>query len=143
VYGFGMAAPARVEFFGDEIASLRTFDLDSQRSGEPVVRVSVLPVTLGRTEGTEVRRTVRASLLDLLPAAAIVLVDQESAVAREVERAWADAAHHLEVARRLGEDPPDRADLLLPPDAWRGRLERFARLAPAAPDAETRFPIAP
>src|SRR2546427_11478853 len=34
-YGFGMAAPARIEWWGDEIVSLRSFDLDSQRSGEP------------------------------------------------------------------------------------------------------------
>src|SRR5213594_1563458 len=42
-YGFGMAAPARIEWWGDEIVSLRSFDLDSQRSGEPVDRVTVLP----------------------------------------------------------------------------------------------------
>src|SRR3989454_3321753 len=34
VYGFGMAAPTRVEWWGDEILSLRTFDLDTQRSGD-------------------------------------------------------------------------------------------------------------
>ena len=33
LYGFGMAAPARIEWWGDEIVSLRNFDLDSQRSG--------------------------------------------------------------------------------------------------------------
>src|SRR2546430_17532635 len=48
VYGFGMAAPARLEWWGDEIESLRTFDLDSQRSGEAVEGVTVLPV---KTEG--------------------------------------------------------------------------------------------
>src|SRR5260370_926695 len=48
VYGFGMAAPARVEWWGDEIQSLRAFDLDSQRSGEAIERVTVLPV---KTEG--------------------------------------------------------------------------------------------
>src|SRR5438270_11907511 len=46
VYGFGMAAPTRVEWSGDEIVSLRPFDLDSQRSGggEQIGRVSILPV---------------------------------------------------------------------------------------------------
>src|SRR5256885_13861679 len=48
VYGFGMAAPARLEWWGDEIESLRTIDLDSQRSGEAIERVTVLPV---KTEG--------------------------------------------------------------------------------------------
>src|SRR6184192_2254565 len=47
VYGFGMAAPTRVEWSGDDIVSLRPFDLDSQRSGgdgEQIGRVSILPV---------------------------------------------------------------------------------------------------
>src|SRR5437899_10620352 len=48
VYGFGMAAPARVEWWGDEILSLRTFELDTQRSGEALERITVLPV---KTEG--------------------------------------------------------------------------------------------
>src|SRR5437879_8884096 len=81
VYGFGMAAPARVEWWGDEILSLRTFDLDTQRSGEPVERVTVLPVKsegTGKGEGEDLRR----SLLELLPSDAVVVLDQESALGR-------------------------------------------------------------
>ena len=32
IYGFGMAEPVRLEFWGDEIVELRHFDLVSQRS---------------------------------------------------------------------------------------------------------------
>jgi transcription-repair coupling factor (superfamily II helicase) len=32
IYGFGMAEPVRLEFFGDDITELRHFDLDTQRS---------------------------------------------------------------------------------------------------------------
>src|SRR5204863_7740070 len=49
VYGFGMASPARVEWWGDDVASLRAFDLDSQRSAEAIERITGLPV---RTEGS-------------------------------------------------------------------------------------------
>jgi transcription-repair coupling factor (superfamily II helicase) len=143
VYGFGMAAPARVEWWGDEIASLRTFDLDTQRSGTALAEVTVLPV---RGEGPRpgpAQDAVRVSLLDLLPADALVVVEREPALEREVERAWVEAAHHLEVARRLGEEPPGREALFLEPAAWRARLARFARLAVNADDAATRFPLAP
>jgi len=142
VYGFGMAAPARVEWWGDEILSLRTFDLDSQRSGEPVERVTVLPVKsegTGRGEGEDLRR----SLLELLPSDAVVVLDQESALGQEVERTWADAAHHLEVARRLGEEPLAREELFLEPAAWYARLGVFARVAINAGDAAVRFSLAP
>src|SRR5205807_8705123 len=142
VYGFGMAAPARVEWWGDEIVSLRSFDLDTQRSGEEIKSVTTLPIKTESSDdsaGDEARR----SLLDLLPGDALALVDRESEVEREVTRAWSDAAHHLDVARRLGEEPAAREDLLLSPADWQVRLARLGRLAPGAAGADTRFPIAP
>src|SRR2546427_2552791 len=152
VYGFGMAAPARVEWWGDEILSLRTFDLDTQRSGEPVERVTVLPVrsegvgagSVGAQHAAPLPRTgQRQSLLELLPSDAVVVLDQESALGQEVERTWADAAHHLEVARRLGEEPLPREELFLEPADWRARLGGFARVAINAGDAAVRFSLAP
>src|SRR5687768_8789843 len=55
VYGFGMAAPARLEWWGDEISSLRSFDLTTQRSGPEMADVSVLPIKTsgGRTGDTD------------------------------------------------------------------------------------------
>src|SRR5712691_7733165 len=44
VYGFGMATPTRIEWWGDEVASVRSFDLDTQRSGDTLDRMTVLPV---------------------------------------------------------------------------------------------------
>ncbi|HEU5262102.1 MAG TPA: transcription-repair coupling factor [Gemmatimonadales bacterium] len=148
VYGFGMAAPARLEWWGDDIVSLRTFDLDSQRSGEAIERVTVLPVSTEGTgnEGVGAQPAAprrRQSLLDLLPSDALLVLEQESALEREVDRAWADAAHHLEVARRLGEEPPAREEIFMDPRRWREGVERFARLALNAVDAATRFPLAP
>ena len=44
VYGFGMAAPARIEWWGDDIESIRSFDLTTQRSGDPLGGVTILPI---------------------------------------------------------------------------------------------------
>ena len=146
VYGFGMAAPARGEWWGDDVASIRTFDLDTQRSGDSLQRLTVLPVRAeaqGVEDGAQRAAPVRSNLLELLPSDTIVVVDQESAVEREVDRAWTDAAHHLEVARRMGEEPPSREDLLIDPAAWRLALKRLARLAVAESETERRFPLAP
>ena len=148
VYGFGMAAPARIEWWGDEVASVRSFDLDTQRSGDALDRVTVLPVRAESVRGqfragAQPGAPLRKNLLDLLPTDTIVITDQESAVEREVERAWADAAHHLEVARRMGEEPPAREDLLIDPGAWRARLNGLARIAVSDAETEQRFPLAP
>src|SRR2546428_9281470 len=92
VYGFGMAAPARIEWWGDEILSLRTFDLDTQRSGEAVGRVTVLAE---RSEGV-CADNVRAQharpqpcygqrqfVLDLWPTDAALVLSQETALRPE------------------------------------------------------------
>ena len=142
VYGYGMAGPARIEWWGDDIVSLRSFDLDTQRSGEALDRVTVLPV---RSEGglPDLGESVRTSLLDLLPTDALLVLDQEPAIDREVERGWVEAAHHVEVARRMGEEAPPREQQLVAPADWRAAIGRFGRLAPGADDAEHRFPLAP
>jgi transcription-repair coupling factor (superfamily II helicase) len=142
VYGYGMAAATRVEWWGDEIASLRTFDLDTQRSGETLERVTILPMK-SESGADPAAPLVRSSLLDLLPADALVVLDQEAALEHEMERGWSDAAHHVEVARRMGEDTPAREDLLVAPEVWRSALHRFARIVPTEAGWDERFPLVP
>src|SRR5437016_8532401 len=100
VYGFGTATPARIEWWGDEVASVRSFDLDTQRSGEVLSRVTNLPVKSEQLKTPAPTGSRRSNLLELLPTDTIVLTDPESAVGRAVERAWPDASHHAEGARR-------------------------------------------
>jgi transcription-repair coupling factor (superfamily II helicase) len=130
LYGFGMAAPARCEWWGDSIESIRAFDLTSQRSLEPLDIITALPIT---TRGLDSDPAVLPSgrpavLFELLPGDAIVIQEASHASGEEVNRAWQEAAHHLDVARRLGEDVPSRDALFEPPDAWRTRLERSPRI---------------
>src|SRR5204862_283981 len=145
VYGFGMAAPTRVEWSGDDIVSLRPFDLDSQRAGEPIERVTVLPVSteaITTSVGAHAASQQRHSLLTLLPTDALLVLAGESAPEQEVDRAWAEAEHHLEIARRLGEAPPARAEIFVAPEQWRRALQPLPRVAPAAPRGAGRFPRA-
>ena len=166
VYGFGMPQAARAEFWDDACVALRAFDLSSQRSVGPLERVTVLPVDprAALDEGTRVRRggprdeaessgqrvgdvvpgspPVRRSLLDLLPAAALV-VEEEGEGERledEVGRAWTEAEHHADVARRLGEEVPPRSELLVAPEAWLAARGAFARVSIGAADGE-RLPV--
>ncbi len=131
LYGFGMAAPARMEWWGDEISSIRSFDLTSQRSAEEHTTVTVLPIGVGMGESASRPPdlpTSRRTLLDLLPSETLVVEEASHPNAEEVARAWKEAEHHLEIARRLGELPPAREDLFADPAGWATRLARFPRL---------------
>ncbi|HEX9580999.1 MAG TPA: transcription-repair coupling factor [Gemmatimonadales bacterium] len=149
VYGFGMAGPTRLEWWGDELISLRPFDLDTQRSEGEVDEVTVLPVTSaavarGRPASPDANPEggERQTLFDLLPSDALVITAPGVDPA-EVERLWHEAAHHLEVARRRGEDVPGREVIVLAPDVWRRTSEGFARLILGSEAADVRLPLHP
>jgi transcription-repair coupling factor (superfamily II helicase) len=44
VFSPAAVAPLRIEFFGDRVESMRSFDADSQRSSDPLERALILPV---------------------------------------------------------------------------------------------------
>ncbi len=145
IYGFGMPAPVRIEWWGDEVSSLRHFDLTTQRSGDDVGDVTVLPIA-----STRVARalsgggpTTRRSLLDLLPGDTIIVEEAIGPDAEEVERAWREAEHHRDIARRLGEDAPPREDLFLAPEAWRAKLAALGRLVLRAERADVQVGFFP
>jgi transcription-repair coupling factor (superfamily II helicase) len=146
VYGFGMAAPARVEWWGDEIASLRAFDLTTQRSGEELRGITVLPISTMAVRqqslpaaGTPARRT----LLELLPSDTLFVQEASGPDADEVSRAWREAEHHLEIARKLGEDVPSRDAIFEEPARWRERLDDFARLITRDDSPDLQFGFFP
>jgi len=146
VYGFGMASPARLEWWGDDVSSVRGFDLTTQRSLQELDEVTVLPITTQamredewplrgvypeqseRAQGDSGVGAERRTLLELLPADTLVIEEAGGPDRDEVRRAWNEAQHHLDVARRLGEEVPGREDILEPPERWVARLAAFPRL---------------
>lgn len=143
VFSFGSSDPVRIEFLGDEIGSMRRFDIFDQRSKGSVAEVRLLPVRLDDGGGPGAPGTPR-SLLDLLPADTLVarwtthdLKDSADHTWREVERRHAEAVAG-------GDDPPPPDTVCLRPDRLLERLATFPRLAlsPAA-DGHIHFDSEP
>ncbi len=127
LYSFGTPDPVRVEFWGDEVVSIRTFDVLDQRSTGTVDSVHVLPVDFrgGDRSGT----TAARSLLELLPADTILVDFGGEGWSKHVTRAWEHAVRvHVELSRagREGLIPPQ--ELLLPPERAVPALAEFARI---------------
>ncbi len=112
LFSFGAPEPVRVEYWGDEVRSIRFFDVLDQRSTREVERAHVLPVDFRRMEG-EAADAVSRSLLDLLPAGALLLSAGPETWDDEAERSWKRVGElHRSAGRRTTVGP---ADLFLDP----------------------------
>src|SRR3954468_21724944 len=132
VYSFGMAEPVRAEFWGDEIIELKHFDLNSQRSTRSVDLALVLPVDGHAPEDDAA--TERRSILSLLPPDTLCFLPRGTHVAPELARTWEDAAHHLELARRRGEDVASRDEVFETPAATLSALKGFGTFRAIEPN---------
>src|SRR3981081_1839664 len=90
------ARPLRIEFFGDEIESIRRFDVESQRSVMKLTEVEVLPLAeqprMGATyPGWEFAAALEdrreQTLLDI-EAGALIVLDEPEQIRGAAERLW-------------------------------------------------------
>ena len=141
VYGFGMADPVRAEFWDDEIVDLRQFDMGSQRSTREVDHALVLPVD-GSVQD-EALESERRSIVTLWPPDTILVLPSGVHPEAELQRTWGEAQHHIDLARRRGEDVPNRDELFESPAEMTASLAAFGAIeeAVAQDDAEVVFPL--
>ena len=142
VYSFGMAEPVRAELWGDEIVDLRHFDITSQRSTRAVEMALVLPVDGQVRDDAEVME--RLSVTSLFPPDALLFVPRGSHFEPELKRTWDDAQHHIDLARRRGEDVTSRDELFVSPDEAMRTIRAFGSivvLAEGEHEAELAFPM--
>ena len=78
VYPLTEEQPIRIELWGDEVDSIRTFDVDSQRSIENLMEVSIYPASEVPKEGER-----RVSFLDYFPVEDTILFLDEPVRLRE------------------------------------------------------------
>jgi transcription-repair coupling factor (superfamily II helicase) len=136
LFSFGAPDPVRVEFWGDEIQSLRSFDILDQRSTGTLATADVLPVDF-RAAGHGATTATR-SLLELLPGDTVLADLGGEGWATHVTRAWEHAVRVHEELRDAGRRdliPPQ--ELLLEPERAVRALAAFPRLElrAGAPDA--------
>jgi transcription-repair coupling factor (superfamily II helicase) len=136
IYSFGMAEPVRLEFWGDEIVDCRHFDLVSQRSTREAAVALILPVDGATGDAND--EFDRVTLAALWPPDTLVVYPQGTHVDPELRRTWDEAQHHIDLARRRGEDAADRAELYQSPQEATRLLAASARcISPPAPRRAT------
>ncbi|MFL5606190.1 MAG: transcription-repair coupling factor [Gemmatimonadaceae bacterium] len=142
VYSFGMTDPVRLEFWGDAIEDLRHFELSSQRSTRAVDLAIVLPVD-GQVK-EEATQGERLSVSALFPPDTLLVYPTGTHLLPELKRTWDEAAHHLDLARRRGEDVDAREELFEAPERAAATLSALGTVRlvdPTAEEADVAFPL--
>ena len=127
VFSVAAGDPVRIEFWGDEIASIRLFDVLDQRSKSEVTETHVLPTDF-RREAVHDDETVTRSLAELLPSDAIVTHLGGFDFEAEVERTWNRARELYDDLVGSGSSPLEPSDLFVPPGELRALLKTRPRL---------------
>ncbi len=135
VFSFGAPDPIRIEFWGDEITSIRSFDILDQLSRQTLDEAHVLPMDfapVGDDSSTETK-----ALLEILPADAVLIDMGGEPWARTLDRAWthANRVHdELKYSGLTELHPPD--EIFLSPEDAIVKLRGFPRIELRADDPE-------
>ena len=109
-----MAEPVRCEFFDDEVDSLGSFDIISQRRTKNLESALLLP-------GAE-----KAAVFEYFPANALLCLSEAGRVGERVKNVLWQAREDTESLLAAGEPEGDLTALLLSQSEWQEQLDRFA-----------------
>ncbi|WP_040559578.1 transcription-repair coupling factor [Kordia algicida OT-1] len=86
VYSFSNDEPYRIEFFGEEVDSLRTFDVETQLSTEKVKKISIIP----NVENKALQES-RESFLKYIPGKTIVFAKNTELLFGRIDKLFSKA----------------------------------------------------
>ncbi|MDX5324650.1 MAG: transcription-repair coupling factor [Bacteroidota bacterium] len=119
VFSFSNDLPYRIEFFGDEIESIRTFDIESQLSQDKVKRLDLVP-------NVEDKRwhEARESFLDYIPSNTTIWLKSAATAESKLDKLFEKAVEAFEnLKSEIKRAEP--ADLFIDSKAFLENLESF------------------
>ena len=83
IFSFSCEYPFRVDFFGNEVETIRSFDVETQLSKDKLTEIYVIPEISKHTDSD-------SSLFDLLPASALYLSEDTEWCKERIDSLWND-----------------------------------------------------
>ena len=91
VFSFANEKPYRIEFFGDEVDTIREFDIDTQLSDEQVKKISIIPNMANKTV-TESRQ----SFLKFLTSKSKILIKNKGLLLGKLDQLFSKAEEYYQ-----------------------------------------------
>ena len=118
IFSYASSHPSRIDFFDDEVDSIRIFDTDTQRSLETVKKVNIIPNIQWETE----RGEKRISFLEYIPQGTTIWVDNPDVLSDHIEDLYSRTELESEAEREI-----DKAKFLKRGSEIRSQMEQFPR----------------
>lgn len=118
IYGYSSELPVRLDFFGDEIDSIRLFNVETQLSEQKLERVD-LTSDVSHTGGLQ-------SFLEFIPADTLIALRNESFT---IERIRAIAGQDVSSSALIADEgDPEAMSAVIDPELFAEKLASFRRL---------------
>lgn len=117
IYSYSNELPYRIDFFDDEIDSIRTFNVETQLSEKRLDEITVVPAM------ASAERDDGISLLDFIDTAAPVMMQSRAWLLSRIAGVCSESIS--EAVLLAGEGDPDAMKKLVDPEAFASRLEGF------------------
>ncbi|MBC5835648.1 transcription-repair coupling factor [Flavobacterium sp. F372] len=86
VFSFSNDIPYRIEFFGDEVDSIRTFDIETQLSKEKVSKIAIIP-----NVENKVLQEKRENFLDYISEKTVIVLQNTDSLGSKLDRLYEKA----------------------------------------------------
>ena len=129
VYSYSCEYPYRIDFFGDEVDSIRTFEVQTQLSNTKLQQISIVPELCSVEEQNE-------SFLSFLPKETLLVMHDPTFVAESVQIAWEEGFCRQAVTVDSEENasseekdkPLEKEKMLVEPQLFSKELLNFRRI---------------
>jgi len=119
VFSFAASMPHRIDFFGDEVDSIRPFDVESQRSSEKVKTCAIIPnVQWERDLGEK-----RISFLSYIPSNTTIWLEAGEVILDRIDKVYGET-----ILKNDDGEEVDNQEYLANAGVTRECLERFNRI---------------
>ena len=125
VYSFSHELPYRIDFFGDEVDSIRTFEVHNQLSRDRQKSISLI----GRQQTTDDRRQTE-SFLSFLPEDAVLITKDLLFLCENVEQIFNEGFSRSAITVQQEEASEDLSakQVLVEPEAFKKQIVGFRRI---------------
>ncbi len=116
VFSFSSDYPYRIDFFGDTIESIRSFDIESQLSKAKYKKITIVPnLQLSHDEDKKI------SLLEFLPSTAVIWTKDTAVISKQMDVVYEKTQLHEEQQKNIA----DKEKMLLPGKIFEKQLAGF------------------